>query len=473
MKKSVFLLCFILINFSAKAQKIDLLLSPEQNDELSSPEVFGMNEQSFFIISSKTEHSFSIESLTNKELRRIYKKQIILPEIDGKTNTFENILYFNSHIYLFSSHHDKKLKKYTVYINEISASGDLSLNHTIIDEVTFNEKNYSCKFKFALSSDSNRVLAFREFSESSSTKGRIAYKVISKGLKAIYSKEIELSQALDKTNISNVILDDEQNLYYTEKQYLKNETESGEYTKLFVVSYKAEDDTLYQTEINLNEKRFMDVHLQLNPQVNLICTGNYSTEKNYGINWENIHCMKGVFYTILESEKLNIIAHAHQHVQDLFPDEKLYYYHLTNSYSLDTDYLVLLCESQNTICNDGNCNTQFGSVIETVFHIKEQQVVTTQKITNAIKTEKPNCKGGTMSFIPFHKNNTIHLLYNCNKQFHIDSKGKITEKSIFDNSANTDLAFMKYSYQINTESMLLLSYSKKTGNRFAKISFKE
>ncbi len=49
-------------------------------------------------------------------------------------------------------------------------------------------------------------------------------------------------------------LDDEQNIYFTEKQYYKIDGESSDFTKLFVVSYQSEKDTteLYKTEIAIN-----------------------------------------------------------------------------------------------------------------------------------------------------------------------------------------------------------------------------
>jgi len=472
--KKIFALILLVFSFlNIYSQNSTVQLSPDLNDEFYDPEVFGINEQSFFAISSKSDNDFYIECITNKELRRVFKTQVELPKIEGKSNTFENIIYFNSHIYLFSSHHDKKLKKYTVYINEIKNNGELSLNHTIIDEISFTDKNYYCKYTFKLSSDSNRVLAFRESSESNTMNGRITYKVISKGLKVVFSKDIELTQPLHKTFIANVLMDDEQNLYYTEKQYLKNETESGDYTKLFVASYKSEKDSLYKIEIAINEKRFMDVNLQFNAQGNLLCTGNYAIEKSTSANWEESHTLKGVFYNILESEKLNSLSKAQYNIQDLFPEEKLYHYCLTNTFQLDENNLVVICEFQNTICDNGNCDSKFGPVIKANFNIKEQTGFSAQKISSLVNGEKPSCKGGTMSFISFQSSKAVHLLYNCNKQFEIIADGTVTTKLIFDSSSNGDLAFMKYSFQMNKETVLVLTYSKKTGNRFAKFTFKE
>ena len=128
MKKPFGFIFLVFAYLNIFSQNTTVQLSPDVNDEFAYPEVIGMNSQSFFVISSKSENEFYIESFTNKELRRIYKTQVEMPKIDGKTNTFETILYFNSHIYLFSSHHDKKLKKYTVYINEVKPNGELSLN---------------------------------------------------------------------------------------------------------------------------------------------------------------------------------------------------------------------------------------------------------------------------------------------------------------------------------------------------------
>lgn len=466
---AIFLICTCLNYYS---QNVSVQLSPDVNDEFAYPEVFGMNEQSFFAISSRSENEFYIECITNKELRRVFKRQAQMPQIEGKFNVFENILYFNTHIYLFSSHHDKKLKKYALYINEIKPNGELSLNHTLIDEVSFNDKNYACKYTIRLSTDSNRVLIFRETSESDAVKGRVTYKAISKGLRAVFEKEIELTQPLNKTAISNVILDDEQNIYFTEKQYYKIEGESGSFTKLFVVSYKAEKDTLYKTEIAINEKRFLDVTLQLNNEGKLICSGNYSVDKNTLTNWEENHSLKGLFYSILEAEQLRIISQGQCQLHELMPEEKFFRYYLTNTFQLG-DHILLLCEFQNAMCDNGVCDTKFGDLLELDFSLKEPQKPVAKKIEVTLNSEKPACKGGTKSFIPFQTNKTAHLLYNCNRLFDINADGANTTKSIFDGAANPDLAFMKYSFQMNNETILVLTYSKKTGHRFAKFSFKE
>jgi hypothetical protein len=90
-----------------------------------------------------------------------------------------------------------------------------------------------------------------------------------------------------------------------------------------------------------------------------------------------------------------------------------------------------------------------------------------------MKGEKPLCKGGTKSFITFQKSNTAQLLYNCDKQFEIQKDGTVTIKNIFENPTNADLSFMKYSFRMNKQEMLVLTYSKKTGHRFAKFSFKD
>lgn len=472
MLKNLLTFLFIYLCFNSYSQNVEVQLSPDVNDEFAYPEVFGINENSFFAISSKSEKEFYIENITNKELRRVFKRQIELPQIDEKFNVFENILYFNSHIYLFSTHHDKKLRKYVLYVNEIKPNGELSLNHTVVDEVMFGDKNYYCKYTIKLSTDSNRVLVFRETSESDAAKGKITYKVISKGLRSVFEKEIELAQPLSKTAILNVILDDEQNIFFTEKQYYKIEGESGDFTKLFVVNFNAEKDTLYKTEIAINEKRFLDINLQLNVQGNLICSGNYGIDKNTLTNWEENHNLKGIFYCILGAEKLNTLSQSQYNLQEMMPEGNFYHYYLTNTFQLDENNVVVLCEFQNAICDNGVCDTKFGDLVEVDFFTKEIEKPVVKKIETTLKGEKPTCKGGTKSFIPFQNSNTIHLLFNCNREFGISKDGSVNMKTFFKDPSNADISFMKYSYQINKETILVLTYSKKTGHRFAKFTFK-
>jgi hypothetical protein len=455
------------------SQNVSVQLSPHVNDEFADTEIFGINEQSFFAISSKSKTDFYIECITNKELTRIFKRQVELPKIDGKSTVFESILYFNSHIYLFSSHHNKQTKACAVYVNEIKPNGELLLNHTVIDEVSYSDKNFNCKYTIKLSADSNRVLLFRETSESNNEKGRILYKVISKGLKSVFEKEIELDQPVNKTVIANVMMDDEQNIYYTEKQYYKIEGESGEFTKLFVVSYKSEDDTLYKTEIAINEKRLLDVNMQFNAQGNLICTGSYGIDKNMIGNWEDNHNLKGLFYNIIEPLKLLSLSQGQYDLEKSLPDDNFYHYYLTKTVQLEENNILLVCEFQNTICDNGNCVAKFGDLLIASFSLNQKQNITLKKIQTTLKGEKITCKGGTASFIPFQNNKTLHLLYNCNKQFEISADGNVVGNTIFDSSTHADLTFDKYSFLMNQKALLVLTFSKKTGHRFARFYFKD
>jgi hypothetical protein len=239
-----------------------------------------------------------------------------------------------------------------------------------------------------------------------------------------------------------------------------------------VVSYQSEKDTLCKTEIAINEKRFWDVNLQLNVQGNLLCSGNYGVDKNTITNWEENHSLKGLFYVTLELEHLKVLSQGQYNLQEQMPEEKFYHYYLTNTFQLENN-ILMICEFQNSICDNGVCNTKFGDLIEVNFPIKEPQKTIAKKIEVTMKGEKPSCKGGTASFISFQSGKAAHLLYNCNKQFEIGKDGNVTTKSIFDSSSNNDLAFMKYSFQMNKETILVLTYSKKAGHRFAKFTFKD
>ncbi len=176
---------------------------------------------------------------------------------------------------------------------------------------------------------------------------------------------------------------------------------------------------------------------------------------------------------VLSAEKLKVISQSQYNLQDLYHDENFYHYYLTNTFQLDENNLAVLCEFQNTICDNGNCDYKFGDLIVANFEFDKKQNITVRKIATSLKDEKFICKGGTKSFIPFQNSNTAQLLYNCNKEFVINKDGSVNMKNIFDSSSNADVAFMKYSFQMNKETILILTYSKKTGHRFTKFSFKE
>lgn len=87
-------------------------------------------------------------------------------------------------------------------------------------------------------------------------------------------------------------------------------------------------------------------------------------------------------------ERLKSLSQAQYNIQDLFPEEKFYHYYLTNSFQLDENNLVVLCEFQNIICDNGNCDSKIGPWIKVNFNTKDKQGFAAQKFMNSSKGRK-------------------------------------------------------------------------------------
>ena len=68
MRKTLAAIFLIFVCFNSFSQNVSVQLSPDVNDEFAYPEVFGINEQSFYAISSKSENEFYLEC-NNKRTR--------------------------------------------------------------------------------------------------------------------------------------------------------------------------------------------------------------------------------------------------------------------------------------------------------------------------------------------------------------------------------------------------------------------
>ena len=55
MQKNLVFILLVFVCANIYSQNVTVQLSPDLNDEGSNPEVIGMNDQSFFVISSKSE----------------------------------------------------------------------------------------------------------------------------------------------------------------------------------------------------------------------------------------------------------------------------------------------------------------------------------------------------------------------------------------------------------------------------------
>lgn len=463
-----------------KAQENQFILSSSDTKNDKSFDVFGFDNNSFYTYYNTIDETILFESFSINDLKSTVKTKIELPKIDGKKVKFEQIIYIKNHIYLFTSLYDKKNKINTAYVNEITSNGIINSESIKIDEILDSKDRNLGFLSFSLSTDSSSILVFKIHDENiaDEVRGLISYKILDSKLKTKYNNKIELEKTAIHYNITDVMLDNNQNLYYLQNEPAHNKEVNDYRMKYNVCLYNAKDEKLYKTEINIEENHMLDSKLSFASSGHLICTGNYATEKMFGGDWMRIKCLKGVFYVELNENNLSIISKNKKNIQETLADSKLYRYNLLDVFTLKSNQLIIICEFQNTLLTSGvgssynTYETTFGSLIITSFDLNNKNESWVSYFDKDKGKNTKQCKEGSERHRVFKNDNSFKLLYNCNRQIYFDEKGSITDKSIFEDSQNFNESFINSCFQTNNNTIISGTISKENGRGYAKIVFK-
>ena len=484
-RKYIVLKCVlcILLTFSASngySQGYGLTKSSDKDDNVS--EIIDGDENAFYAISYKSENSFTLERVLKKDLKRELKTEISIPEIEGHAAQYEEILFFNGHLYVFTSVYDKKAKLYTAYCTEISNEGKLDANARKVDEITESTKNNRGCFRYSLSPDKKLLLAFHaQDLTNGSGQGQLTYKVLDTAFNLLYTNNMLIPNTYDHSTALGAKLMDNQNLYFLEKRYVNLEGRKGQKLTFSACLFNAKENKLYKKQLCPEEEHPLDIELQVTKEGQLLCTGSYAIAKDFGDSWQFIRCIKGVFYELLDNGNLNSISKNSMNIEAGLKSSELYRYHLTSSFILNGDRLVVLCEFQHKVAagenGDGTMSytSYFGPVIATSFNLKNDSDSWLQVIENDTKHNTGKCPNGTLSYVLLKRDNDFKLLYNCNREIVIDMNGKQLEQAIFPKEGEFDEAFSSANpntYFQNDKGVLTVQIiSPKRDVKFAMIDF--
>ena len=339
----------------------------------------GTNTHFKYSIFVKDKSEFLLTIVSKKENKMLFKSDIKFPEIEGKKVELEHAVCLNDTFLLFTSVLNKKNEKYSAYVYKIYPDGKLNPTSTKIDEILNSTKNNTGYFVFELSADSSSILAYHAHDENiqGEIKGKIFYKTLDKNLKVITTNEIDMPTSFEYCSAIRHKLIGNQNLLYIEKNYTKVEGEKDIIIKYNVCLYNSKDKKLYKASIMANEKYILDIKIEMSDNEQLFCSGIYGIDKSFGGSWNEIRCLKGAFYYLLNKNNLSENSHNSKDIQATLANDKLYRFHLTSSY-VSNEKVNVTCQFQNTlltsfISDDTKTYEKvYGEYIYTTFDLKDK-----------------------------------------------------------------------------------------------------
>ena len=234
----------------------------------------------------------------------IYSKELKMPAVAGKDNRhvrFEELFLLNGKLILFTSFFDKEERTNTAYVQTVGADGEVINDAKIMDKVQVMDKAERSEFSFALSSDSTKILEFKNdyTSHRKGAKQHFAYKVIDNSLNELWGNDkIELDYNNADFNVKDYVLDKSGNFYMlaeieNEKNTWFKDRPSYLYKILLIAPQSSE---VKEYDVELENKTISDMSFRVNKNQDVIAAGFYSNRGKYADE------IAGTFYVSIDGK---------------------------------------------------------------------------------------------------------------------------------------------------------------------------
>jgi hypothetical protein len=469
MKKLAFIsgLIFMTINIFSQA---DFIFN-KKNSFQENLKLLACNNGHVFFVGSDLGKEIMLYNYNEIDLSSNKSKEIKYPEIDGERSKYLDVLYFRNKIILFTTISNKNTKEYSLIATQIDENGDVAANGKIIDKIKWVGKTDYYRYKVSFSNDSSKLLVYRKQNEyiDNNTKSKFGFKVLNEKMDILLDKEFELPLGIGRFAAEKFLLDKENNISFIESEYQK-----GDLYNVCVVQYKSKDDKLIRNDIRIDEKRFLNLELQLTAKEDVLLTGAYAIDKDFGGSWEEISSLKGVFCVLIDKTTNNITVKYKKDLDVLLTGDRktnvvdaglagftfmvdngknLYRYRLKNTFQLENNQVVLFVQFEHSI----NGVYVKGPIISINFNLKNE-LDSWVKAYGLQDTKANNTNNKeSFSYVTFVRNGKINVLYNFNKLIQINKDGSSVDKSIYlETKENKNLFLCNIFRMVKPNELLIL-----------------
>ena len=304
-----FVLFFFLPAFYCSAQVSTLQWGPEiaAQKKLYPNRFVGKDERSIYFIKDTynpfcpfctTDHY--LEKFDAESMSLIFSKELKMPMVQKNKHTqFEELFFLNGKLILFSSFYDKETRMSLAYAQSVTPDGELADDLKIIDQVQLEEKGDKSDFAFVLSSDSSKILEFKNDFKKRGKAFNFAYKVIDNSLNAIFGNDkISLPFTNPNFTVHDYMLDKNGNFYMlTELEGEKGNWFKDRPSYLYkILLIEPNSKEVKEYDVELEGKTISDMSFRVNKNQDLIVAGFFSNRGRYSDE------IAGTFYATLDGK---------------------------------------------------------------------------------------------------------------------------------------------------------------------------
>lgn len=325
MRRPLLLLLILCLSLGLYAQKPDLYLGPEYNDKSLSlpPDIVGVDGSNYIVFQNVMPSFLTIGFIPIKlSKERVYirrfsrdLKPVQSVEVDlgsGRNGEFPIQLIMNpdKQLFLFSTKRNSRNRKAELFVREIDPSTlKIPTRGKKLIEVSYDQfpKFRGLSFSVVRSRDSSKLMIYHPIPGDRDAPERFAIHTFSQGMIPLWQSEFTVPYERDLFFTQRLRIDNEAHVYLLGKRYLQRLKErkgdAANYTfKIFQLNPGQEKPD--EVDLGLKGRFMVDVHLEILPNQDLVCTGLYAEERPDRI--------KGIYYLTLSGVTQEIKSESYK-----------------------------------------------------------------------------------------------------------------------------------------------------------------
>jgi hypothetical protein len=467
-------------------------------------DIIGKYNNKVYVHRYKRNRKGNFIEIYDNQMNLLSSSEIVTSNTNDKITNFEKLMLVDGQLILFYSFYNRKLDKKFAFGNKVDEQGHVQGEPFEVDEIEAERKRNSGNFSFILSTDSSKILLYRNDPYEKHADESFNMKVLDKNLKTLWTKHVKLDVEDKDFSISDYTLANDGKVYMLGKFQHGNRTrKNGLPTyKYYIYSYSSEakDPTVY--EIGLDGKFISEIGFKVDRHDNLLCGGFFSKEDAMGI--------AGSFFLIIDGKlnkvlKKGIKEYDAEFLKNFLSDRRaekgkeLRYFEIKDFIFDDAGNATMIAEQDwvqavTTCTQNGGCVTTYyyhsNSIILT--RINKDGNITASYVIPKISVSA-NAPSNFQYFAAAKYGNKTFFIYNDNpknlditdprkiKPLRItkavamlavlDENGKLTKQPIFSSKESKTYLAPKLNLQVLDNQVVVYAEMKKKMYKFGIVTF--
>jgi hypothetical protein len=273
---------FLLTGLSA--QKAEVKWGAPLDLETSIQRFLAEKNGKFFTLSNHKDDLF-LERYNSVTFKQEFSKLLEIPELEGKEQTIESIIYLQNRFLIFTSLYSNKLNTFTVHAYSVNGEGVMSKDSPELFSIEANSRAEGGDVGFLISEDSTRILVTHYAYFKKEKMQRITMTVLDENLKKVTEAKEEFPRKEEGHYhlVSNYALNNTGEIFLLHMEITPAVRKTPAITKYTIISFNTAGKRQKDFPIDLEGKRIDRLSFSFDVNQNLLVSGFYEGKAGDGL----------------------------------------------------------------------------------------------------------------------------------------------------------------------------------------------